>query len=85
MQYLKLIFSAVGIIGSVVTALAFTEKPFGTGTVYCNATCTTRIDYKVSCTGVTNPCGGTVQEYVKTVCNTCEASSGPFELVNAGK
>jgi hypothetical protein len=85
MRHLKLILSGIGILASVGTVLAFTEKPFDQGTVYCNSVCTDRIDYRVSCTGVTNPCGGTTQEYVKTGCNTCVASSGPFEVVATGK
>lgn len=85
MRHLKLILSAVGILAIVGTALAFTAKPYGQGSVYCNSTCTQRIDYRVANEGATNPCGGTVQEYVKLSASSCLPSSGPFEATAVGK
>lgn len=85
MKHLKLMLSAVGILAVVGTALAFTAKPYGSGSVYCNSTCTDRISYRVVSSGVANPCGGSVQEYILVNGSTCTTSSGPFEATAAGK
>jgi hypothetical protein len=85
MKHLNYFFSAVGILTVVGSALALTAKPYGQGSVYCNSTCTQRIDYRVANEGATNPCGGTVQEYVKISATLCLASSGPFEATAIGK
>jgi hypothetical protein len=85
MKRLKLMLSAVGILAVVGTALAFTAKPFEMGSVYCNSTCTDRIDFRVAASGVSNPCTGTIQEYVRISATQCVTSSGPFEAVAAGQ
>jgi pseudouridine-5'-phosphate glycosidase len=86
MKNLKLALSAVGIFAVVGTALAFTAKPYGTGTVYCNSICTAAVDFKVVASGgVANACPGAGQEYILRSATECITSAGPFLAVTPGK
>jgi hypothetical protein len=69
--FMKKVISAFAVLAIVGSALAF--KPFGSGSVFCNSACTSRIDFRVSPTGtITDPCeNGANGEFVLTADNTC--------------
>lgn len=68
---MKKVISAFAILAIVGSAFAF--KPFGSGSVYCQDTCSTRINFRVEPTGtITDPCNNGAQgEYVLTADNAC--------------
>lgn len=65
---LKLVIIIVAVVG-IGTAF----KPYGSGSVYCQDTCSTRINFRVEPTGtVTDPCNnGTGGEYMFSCEGTC--------------
>jgi len=84
---MKKIISAFAVLAIVGSALAF--KPLGSGSVYCQNTCTTPINFRVEPTGTaTDPCDNGVRgEFVLTADNTCVqvASGTHFASTAAGK
>ena len=83
MKNARLFLSAFVVFAVVGSALAFnTNSTKGQGSVYCNSTCTQRVDFRADPAGEENPCTG--QEYV-LVSNVCTASSGPFISTLSGK
>lgn len=84
---MKRIMSAVAVLAIVSGALAF--APLGSGTIYCQSTCSTLINFQrddVSGT-LTDPCeNGTAKEYFKdpnnnNVCTEITASTAKFKSV----
>jgi len=60
MKKIKVFLTAFAVIATVGSALAVKANFFGGGTVFCNSTCTIRVDFRLNPNGSsTHPCGTT--------------------------
>ena len=82
MKKSKLALSLISITLFTGSALAF--KPFGSGSVYCNSSCTTRINFRYDPAGTfTDPCdNGEGGEFVMSY--SCTGGWQCVEVCNGG-
>lgn len=95
MKRLKLLFTSIGVVAVIGSALAFrTAGAFGQGSVFCANTCATntRADFRINPAGTSiNPCGttGGVENQAWAYCSdgSCiQVAKGlKYDAVAAGK